>query len=128
MEEGYLIYIFAIQWKARFSFKIKRKSCLKISSANRKRLGAPGALYHDVARAAKSAIVVHVVPATGAHAEGLEYPLVVVPRQRAPVRDVHDRWGAKWRDRTRRCAACRAPLAVGVLAHRRALPPTPRVR
>jgi hypothetical protein len=22
MEEGYLIYIFAIQWKARFSFKI----------------------------------------------------------------------------------------------------------
>jgi hypothetical protein len=93
MEEGYLIYIFAIQWKARFSFKIQRKSCLKISSANRKCLGASGALCRDVARASTSATAVHTVPATGVHAEGPQYPLVAVPRRRAPVRDVHDRWG-----------------------------------
>jgi hypothetical protein len=34
IEEGYLIYNFAVQWKARFSFKIPRKSCLKTVSAN----------------------------------------------------------------------------------------------
>jgi hypothetical protein len=34
MEEGYLIYNFAVQWKARFSFKIQRKSYLKTVSAN----------------------------------------------------------------------------------------------
>jgi hypothetical protein len=34
MEEGYLIYNFAVQWKARFSFKIQRKMCLKTVSAN----------------------------------------------------------------------------------------------
>jgi hypothetical protein len=34
MEEGYLIYNFAIQWKARFNFKIQRKSCLKTVSVN----------------------------------------------------------------------------------------------
>jgi hypothetical protein len=93
MEEGYLIYIFAIRWKARISFKIQRKSCLKISSANRKCLGAPGALCRDVARAATSATAVHALPAMGAHAEGPEYPLVAAPRRRAPVRDVHNRWG-----------------------------------
>jgi hypothetical protein len=34
VEEGYLIYNFAVQWKAWFSFKIQRKSCLKTVSAN----------------------------------------------------------------------------------------------
>jgi hypothetical protein len=86
-----LIYIFAIQWKALFSFTIQRKSCFKISSANRKRLGVPGALCRDVARAATLVTTVHAVPATGTHAEGPEYPLVAAPRRRAPVRDVHDR-------------------------------------
>jgi hypothetical protein len=34
MEEGYLIYIFAVQWKAWFSFKLQIKSRLKTGLAN----------------------------------------------------------------------------------------------
>jgi hypothetical protein len=41
VEEGSLIYNFAVQWKAQFSFKFWRKSCLKTASANCKSPGTP---------------------------------------------------------------------------------------
>jgi hypothetical protein len=84
-----LIYIFAVQWKARFSFKIQRKSRLKIGSANWKRLGTPErALPRRRARPRRHA----TVPASGAHDEAPEWPPVTALRRWEPPREARGKW------------------------------------
>jgi hypothetical protein len=50
VEEGSLIYNFAVQWKARFSSKIWRKLCLKLHQRIAKALERRSALCRDVVR------------------------------------------------------------------------------
>jgi hypothetical protein len=82
VEEGYLIYNFAVQWKARFSFKNWRKSRLKTASVNCKSPGMPErALPRRRARPRRQAAV-RAVLASGTHVEALERPLVAALRRR----------------------------------------------
>jgi hypothetical protein len=55
MEEGYLIYNFAVQWKAWFSFKFQRKSGSKTVSANWNLPGNAGARSAATSSTATSA-------------------------------------------------------------------------
>jgi hypothetical protein len=76
VEEGYLIFNFAVQWKARFSFKNWRKSRLKTASVNCK---SPGTAEHALPRRRawpRREAVVRAVPASGVHAEAPERPSV----------------------------------------------------
>jgi hypothetical protein len=92
--EGSLIFNFAIECKVHFSLKIQRKFNLKTASANCKRPGTPRrALPRRRVRPRRQAAV-RAVPASSAHAEAPERPLVAVLRRRELTRAVCGKWAA----------------------------------
>jgi hypothetical protein len=94
VEEGFLIFNFAIDCKVHFSLKIQRKSNLKTASANCKRPGTPRrALPRRRARPRRQATV-RAVPASGAHAEAPERSSVAVLHRQELTRAVRGKWAA----------------------------------
>jgi hypothetical protein len=94
VEEGSLIFNFAIYFKVHFSLKFQRKSNLKTLSANCKRPGTPRrALPRRRERPCRQAAVC-AVPASGAHTEVPEWPLFAALRRRELTRAIRGKWAA----------------------------------
>jgi hypothetical protein len=94
VEEGSLIFNFAIDCKVHFSLKIQRKSNLKTTSANCKR---PETTRHALLRRRvrpRRQAAVRTVPVSGVHAEALERPSAAALRRRELTHAVHGKWAA----------------------------------
>jgi hypothetical protein len=94
VEEGSLIFNFAIYFKVHFSLEIQRNFNLKTAPANCKRLGTPRRALPRRRVQPRRQAAVRVVPASGAHAKAPKRSLVAALRRRELTRAVRGKWSA----------------------------------